>query len=339
MTTGRWALSLPIVGVPLRRQTELVRLAESVGFTDGWSSEVDGVDAFSPLIAGAMVTQQMRFGTALVNVFTRGPATIAMSASGMAEMAPGRFCLGLGAGSAPIVERWNGGTFDQPLQRVRDVTTAVRAILTGNRVELHSTTFDIRGFRLSRPPEVPVKIFLGALQRNMLRTAGELADGALLNWLSPQDVPTALREISLGLARGRATTASDATEFEVGARLFVWPTRDREAAVQAARRKIAGYLTVPTYRAFHDWLGRREVLAPMQKAWSAGDRRAATESIPDHVIDELFIIGSPSECREKVRAYVAAGVTLPILEITLPATGATDPFNLYADSIRALAPE
>jgi alkanesulfonate monooxygenase SsuD/methylene tetrahydromethanopterin reductase-like flavin-dependent oxidoreductase (luciferase family) len=82
-----------------------------------------------------------------------------------------------------------------------------------------------------------------------------------------------------------------------------------------ARFAIAAYLTVPVYRAFHEWLGREEVMAPMQAAWAAGDRKAALEAIPDTLVDELVVHGSPESCREQVQAYVEQGVTTPVLAL------------------------
>ncbi len=345
MPDRRWGISLPLDGMPLHQQAALLREAEDLGYTDAWTAEVDGVDAFSPLAVAALSTRHMRLGTAIVNVYTRGPATIAMSAAGMAEIAPGRFCLGLGSGSKPIVETWNGGRFDRPLQRVRDVAGIVRRALSGERVVTETPSLAVGGFRLSRPVQGEVPIFIAALRQNMLRLAGEIGDGVILNWLSPEDVATCLAEVRAGMRRAGRDPAT--APFEVGARLFVWLTDDRAAADQLARRSIAGYLTVPTYRAFHDWLGRQEALAPMQEAWSAGDRKRATEVIPPRLVDDLLIIGTPEQCRERVLQYMDAGITVPFLQLHFPhqlagagpgQNPARPPAELNAWAMRALAP-
>ena len=96
----RWALTVPLDGFTLAEHAEVAREMEGLGYTDAWSLEVDGVDIFSPLIAVGQATQ-MRVGSAIANVFTRGPATLAMSAAGVAETAPGRFVLGVGRGRGP----------------------------------------------------------------------------------------------------------------------------------------------------------------------------------------------------------------------------------------------
>jgi alkanesulfonate monooxygenase SsuD/methylene tetrahydromethanopterin reductase-like flavin-dependent oxidoreductase (luciferase family) len=118
----------------------------------------------------------------------------------------------------------------------------------------------------------------------------------------------------------RAQTGSDG--FDVVARIFVCPTDDADYARNVGRRLIAAYLTVPAYAAFHRWLGRESVLTPVWQAWSAGDRKAALAAIPDSLVDELIVHGSPAACRDKVEAYANAGVTVPVMAL-LPAPDLT----------------
>src|SRR5438093_9588893 len=120
-TTGpkRLALSVPLDGFALGEHAEIAREAERMGYVDAWSLEADGVDCFAPLAVVGSVTS-MRLGTAIANVFTRGPATLPMSAAGIAEVAPRPLCLGIGPGSQPIVGSWNGAVFSRPATRVRE---------------------------------------------------------------------------------------------------------------------------------------------------------------------------------------------------------------------------
>src|SRR3990172_2367250 len=113
MREKRWSLSVPMDGFTLAEHAEIAREAERLGYTDAWSYEVDGCDGFSPLAVIGQATG-MRVGTAIANVYTRGPATLALTATGLAEIAPGRFCLGIGTGSQLIVEGWNGGGLPPP---------------------------------------------------------------------------------------------------------------------------------------------------------------------------------------------------------------------------------
>ena len=101
MGQKRWSLSIPFDNYTLAEHVDLAREAERLGYTDAWSSEVDGIDGFTPLAVVGAATS-LRLGTAIENVYTRGPATLAMSAAGIAEIAPGRFCLGIGAKCWPL---------------------------------------------------------------------------------------------------------------------------------------------------------------------------------------------------------------------------------------------
>ena len=253
----RLALSVPLDGFTLPEHAELAREGERLGYSDAWSYEADGVDAFAPLAVVAMATG-LRVGTAIVNVFTRGPATLASCAAGLAELAPGRFCLGIGAGSQVIVEGWNGGRFQRPATRVREMATILRRMLAGERVVFKGETVSVDGFRLARPPAHPPAIHVAALREGMLRVAGEVGDGVILNWLAPADVPRCV-----AIVREAASRAGrDPTAVEVTARLLVHVDPPGPASDVLARRHVAAYLNVPVYRAFHEWLGRGGALAP-----------------------------------------------------------------------------
>ena len=128
--TDRWGITFPLEGVPLLEHREVLQEAERLGYTDAWTAEVDGTDAFVPLALASSWTSELRLGSAIANVFTRGPALLAMEAAAVAEAAPGRFCLGIGASSPAIVERWNGTAFDEDSQRLRSSCAAAMRAAT-----------------------------------------------------------------------------------------------------------------------------------------------------------------------------------------------------------------
>ena len=333
MRAKRLSLSVPLDGFTLAEHGPLAREAERLGYTDAWSFEVDGIDCFTPLAAVALATR-MRVGTAIANVYTRGPATLAVSAAGLAELAPGRFCLGIGAGSQPIVETWNGGRFERPATRVREMAQVLRRALAGERVVFHGETLSVDGFRLTRPPAEPVPIHIAALRPGMLRVAGEVGDGAIINWLAAADVPR-----SVQVVREAAQKAGrDPDSVEITARLLINVDPPSPASDLAMRRQVAGYLNVPVYRAFHEWLGRGEALGPMWEAWTSGDRKAAVAAVPDEVVGDLIIRGTMPEIRAHVQRYLEAGVDTAFLSVS---TLEADPVQMravLADAVRALAP-
>jgi len=314
---NRWGITIPLTGVPLAAHRELVEQLPDLGYTDAWSAETAGADAFTPLVLASQWAPQLRLGTAIVPVYTRGPGLLAMSAATLAELAPGRFVLGIGASSPVIVESWNAQPFEKPFARSRDTLRFLRSALAGEKVSETYETFSVGKFRLERTPVPPPSIMLAALRPGMLKLAAAEADGAITNWLAPTDVPKVRAEIG--------------PDVELAARIFVCPTEDADAARGLGRMLISSYLTVPVYAKFHEWLGRGEALAPMHEAWAAGERQKANHVIPDAVVDDLIVHGSIEECREKVQSYVDNGLTTPIIAL-LP-TG-EDPF----EQVRGLAP-
>jgi probable F420-dependent oxidoreductase len=324
---ARWGLTIPLTGVPLGAHAPLLAELADVGYTDVWSSEVAGTDAFTPLALAATWSPTLRLGTAIAPVFTRGPGLLAMTAAALAELAPDRFSLGIGASSPVVVEDWNAQSFVDPYGRSRDMLRFLRKALAGEVVDEAYPTFAVRRFKLERPPASPPPILLAALRAKMLRLAAAEADGVILNWLAATDLPRVRKELA---------EARDG--FDVVARIFVCPTDDEKYARELGRRMIAGYLTVPAYAAFHRWLGRTDVLEPMWQAWAAGDRRTATASIPDDVVDALVLHGTPETCRAKVEEYVSGGVRTPVLALLPTPELTSDGPKALRGVLRGLAP-
>lgn len=184
--TQNWGMTIPFYDRSLPRSQELIAELPGLGYTDAWSAEVNGADGFTPLALAAQWAPGIRLGSAIVPVSTRGPGLLAMSAATLADLAPGRFVLGIGASSPAIVERWNAGEFTKPYARTRDTLRFLKKALAGEKVSEAYETFEIKGFKLERAPKVPPKIVLAALRPRMLHLAAEEADGAISNWLSPR---------------------------------------------------------------------------------------------------------------------------------------------------------
>ena len=307
-TPVRYGMTVPFAG-PLHAQADRFRELADLGYTDAWTAEADAYDGLTPLALASVWAPDLRLGTAILPAFTRGPALLAQSAASLASAAPGRFVLGIGTSSNVIVERWNGIPFEEPYRRVRDTVRFLRAAFTGEKVTEAFESFDIRGFRLVDPPEQAPPMVVAALRGGMLRLAGREADGAVVNWLSPTDagrVSAIVRE---------AASAAGRPAPEVAARIFVCPSDDRDRVLAEAKRLVAAYVNVPVYRAFHEWLGRTDVLGEHWERWDAGDRAGSLEAMPDSVVADLLVPGAPDQCRAAIARYVAAGITTPVLAI------------------------
>ena len=293
-----------MAGVPLHAHEDWLKEMVDLGYTDFWSSEANGHDGFSPLALAAAWAPTARLGIAIIPAFTRGPAVMAQSVASLADAAPGRFVMGIGTSSNVIVEQWNGIPFERPYYRTRDMVRFLRRALSGEKITEEFETFSVRGFRSGVKLEHQPKILVAALREGMLKMAGREADGAILNWLSAEDVQQVVPHVHAG-GEGK----------EIVARLFVLPVEDRAMALAIGRRAVAAYLNVPVYAAFHEWLGRGDQLAGMWSKWKEGDRAAALEAIPEEVVDALIINGSPGACRDHIQRYVECGVDTPALAV------------------------
>jgi len=300
----RYGVTIPFDGIPLGQQRAAFEELEARGYTDLWTAEAGGSDGFTPLVLASQWAPSLRLGCAIFPVFTRGPALLAMSVASLCQAAPGRVVVGLGSSSNVIVEQWNGIPFEKPYQRTRDTALFLREALRGEKVTHDYETFRVKNFRLGvAVPEQP-KILIAALRSGMLGLAGKVGDGAILNWLSAEDVR---RVVPIVKRHG--------ADKEIVARLFVCPNPDAEKVRAMGRMAVNAYLNVPVYRAFHEWLGREALLSGMWERWGAGDRKGAAAAIPDRVVDDLIIHGSPEQCREHIARYVEAGVDTPVLAL------------------------
>ena len=287
-----------------------MRRAEAAGYTDLWSGETNGPDGFTPLALAATWTSEVRLGTGVVGVFQRGPALLAQEAAALADASRGRFALGIGASSDRIVEGWNQIRFERPLSKVSQTLDFLRPALAGERTP--------NGFKLETAPP-PVPIVLAALRGKMLALAVAKADGAFTNFLPLSGLPRVAGHLE-GAPEG----------FELLCRFFCL-AGEREQVEPLARFMFSSYITVPVYRDFYRWLGHGDEIAEMCEQWAAGDRQAAAAAAPWELIEQMFILGTPEQMKDRLGEFVAGGITCPVI------TPITTPDKL-GDLIDALAP-
>src|SRR5436190_12957674 len=206
----RPGMTVPLPGPLHSHRDKLAELAD-LGYTDIWSAESDGADAFTPLALAAAWEPRLRLGTAIVPAYTRSPACFAQSVASMADAAPGRFAIGIGSSSNVIVERWNGVPFEEPYKKVRDVVRFLRDAFSGEKVAKQYDTSEVNGFRLGVRPEQQPPILVAALREGMLKLAAREGDGAIINWLGADDVPQ---------VAGVVRDAAGGVDKEIVARIF-----------------------------------------------------------------------------------------------------------------------
>lgn len=326
----RPGITVPLEPFQNQHFSELVRTAERCGYGDVWSFESFATDAFAPLAAAAMLAPKMRVGTAIVPVFTRPPALIAMSAATVQQLSGGRFILGLGISSRTIVDQWMGVPFERPLTRLRETVAAVREAFGGGKVNFSGKTVNINGFRMNMTLDAPPPIYLGAQGAKMLRLAGEIGDGLITNFITPAALPAMLEHVREGR---RAAGKDAAAPLDVVCRIMVVVDDDEDKVRAELRRHLTAYVTVPTYNAFFREIGFEREARTALEAWNAGDRKAALASLPERMIDEIYVFGSVANCRRRLEEYARAGVTTTALDLE---SFAPDPGERRARVLRAI---
>ena len=310
MDLGQLAITLPAPFLTARESLALAVKAETEwGYDAIWLAETSGPDSFTLAGAIAAATSRVTIGTAIVPVYNRSPAVLAMSAGSLGELTQGRFVLGLGSSSHTIIEKWNGIPFERPLAHVREAVEIVRQAMEGGRTNFSGEVFSSAGLRLGCAPAQPVPIYLAALRERMLELAGEVGQGLIVNFFPV----TAMPQILAAYQRGAARAGRDATRDEVVARFQVAVTDDVKTARGLVRAAFAGYVAQPVYNAYFKWCGFEEEAAAVADAFARGDRGASAAAMSDDLIDRVAILGSAESCREQIAGFVAAGVTTPVI--------------------------
>ncbi len=324
-------LHTSISGGSLAERIGLAKEAEQLGYTSLWVAEVSGPDAFISLATLALNTSRAELATGVVPIQIRTPGVMAMSYLTLNEISGGRAIAGLGVSSPIIVERWHGAAYRKPLVAMRECVTIMRQLFTEGRAKFEGEVYksDFRlGFRATakRPPH----IYLGALNAPMLRLAGELADGVLMNYSPPEAIGPMVEEIHAGArAAGR-----DPASIDVGIYIRMCITEEEDKAVDAFRRELAGYMFVDAYQKMFERYGLADEFTEVRRLWQEGKRDEAQRAISAGSARKIAAFGPAAAGRDFVARFRAAGVTHPVIfPIGPTATASRDNPN----TMRALA--
>jgi len=285
-----YQLVVPARKLSARDVIDLVLLAEKSGWTGAWLSELVFLDASVLLGALATRTSTIDLGTSIVPLGTRSAALLAMMASTIGQLAPGRFRLGLGASTPAIVDDRHDRATPHPVATATGVLSVVRRAVRGEVVS-HSTDPRVTRLRVDAPP-VPPPVYLAALGPRMVRVAQDHADGLILNLVTP--------DRAIEIARDGRRLAGPQFETVLTQRVCVSPSKKDLVSI---RREIASYCRVEVYAASlarQGWdLDRLRSVAP--------DR--AADVLADDLLHELVVIGNDQECRNRFAALSRGGVT------------------------------
>ena len=306
-----------------RATTEIAQLAESLHYRSLWTAEATGTDAFTLLAAVAKVTPKMGLGTGIVPIQLRTPPLAAMSAATLQALSPDAdVWLGLGV-SAPAILRQHGmPAADRPLAMMREYVTLMRECLSGESVTFEGDFWQVKRLRLGvRLPERRPKIVMAALNPRMLRLAGEVADGVLLNYIPASHVTTSVEQVRAG---------GDATIFA-----YVHAAvGDFERRATSARRDLFNYAMADGYARMFRASGFGDEVDEVRARHAARDRDGALAAVSDRMIQAIDFIGDAGEVTDFVRSYVDAGVEHPVL---MPLPWGEDRFAVTQETMAAAA--
>jgi probable F420-dependent oxidoreductase len=282
---------------------ETARLADECGYRSFWTAETTGPEAFSLLAAAGAVAPSLDLGTGVLALQLRTPMVVAMAGATLQALQPEReVLLGVGISSPVVTQRWHGVPYgDRPLDRVREYVTLLRLCLEGEKVDFAGDFYQVKGFRLGvRLGERRPKIVVGALNPRMLRLAGELADGVLLNYLPASHI---------GWSVDRVREGGDATVYAyVHAGVC-----EREDGIDLARRDLFSYAVVDSYAANFTRAGFGDEVDEIRGRFAEGDRAGAVAAVSDRMVDAIDVMGDDDTAHATLRAYVDAGVDVPVL--------------------------
>jgi probable F420-dependent oxidoreductase len=303
----RIAVTVP-AGPKIEDTIARIRWAEDNGYEDAWFSDGGAPDSLTMVAAMAAHCQRLRIGVAVTPVFTRTPAVLAATANVLGQLLPGRFVMGLGASSQNMMDGWHGVPLEKPVTRVRETTEIVKSMLAGEKSDFNLTTLHSKGYR-QMPLEHPVPVYMAALRAKMIEAAAETADGVIFN-LWPQG---ALSKMIDHVRIGAERADKDPAEVEVVNRAMILVTDDKAEAKARFKANFAPYYATPVYNRFLAWAGYEDVAAAIAEGWAAKDRNKTTGAIDDALAEEIAIIGSADECRERIRWAGQNGIHTHIL--------------------------
>lgn len=301
----------------LQEAIEYVKYAEARGFEAVWQAESRLVrDAIVPMAAFAATTSRIKIGSGVINNWTRNAAVIAATFLTLDDLAPDRIICGVGAWWDPLAAKV-GIKREKPLLAMREVVTVVRQLLARERVSFKGEFVQLDDVELDvvhgrkEPRNVP--IYIGATGPKMMALTGEIADGVVLNYLvSPQYNAMAMEQLEAG-AKLAGKTAYDVDRPQL---VVCSVDQDRGKALDAARKLVTQYLGQQPHIMKASGVSQ-ELLDEIGQVltWPASEEQImeAMRLVPDDVVQMITASGTPAEVKAKVREYVSAGATCPIL--------------------------
>ena len=286
-----------------------------------WIPETWGMEVFSMLSSVSQIVKNSKIGSSIINIYSRTPALVAMGSITLDTLSNGRFIIGLGTSSEPIVQEWHGLDFKNPVHRMREYVEIIRLTMSGNKVNYDGEIFHLKNFNLLiKPPRNQIPIYLAAVNQKMVELTWEIADGVIF-YLRP------INEL-----RNTIQKMQSKKKIDIASQFITCVSNDAEKAIDRAKKTLAFYISVgKIYREFLAKNGfgneTKNIYEEFKKSGFASNHKLVT----DTMLDSLIICGTPDDCRKKIVRFINAGITLPILQFN-PIEDVTESFKLLTDT-------
>lgn len=293
---------------------DLISVLDNNNFTHLFIPEAWGHDAFTQVATMSRYTSELIFGTGIVNLYSRSPATLAQTAASLFELTEGRFILGLGLSGPIVIQDWHGVNYHQssPMQRTREYLEILHLIFSGERVNYKGEIFSLKGFKLNAfetPLDIP--LFIAAIGSENVKITGELADGWLPIWTSYTEIPSSKDDLKQGLAKSK--TKEEA--FEIAPYI---PTcvSDSDKAKNLIRKNLAYYIGgmgTFYYNVVAEKFGFETEARRIRSAFQSGDRELAAKSVTQNMIDRIAVVGNCEYVVDRYEELRRQGTSLPVV--------------------------
>src|SRR6478735_6501192 len=312
---GYWGL-----GLTADEQLKLVREAESLGFDSVWSAEAYGSDAATVLAWIAGQTETIKLGSAIFQMPGRSPAMTAMTAATIDQLSNGRMLLGIGSSGPQVAEGWHGQPFAKQLQRTREYVDIVRMALARERVEYHGDSYELpipngpgKALKLMiGPVQEKIPIYIAAIGPKNTALTGEIADGWMPTFFSPEHMHESKKLLEEGAAKRDGGKLPD--DFDIAPMVSIAVDDDIDRARAAVRPLLALYVGGMGSRDknFYNQLvsryGFEDAARKVQDLYLDGKKDEAAAALPADLIDQTTLCGPADHIKERLAVYADAGV-------------------------------
>ena len=286
-----------------------------------WIPETWGMENFSILSLASKENTFSKIGSSIINIYSRSPSLIAMGAATIDTISNRRLVLGLGTSSQPLIEDFHGDKFERPLKRMEECVEIMRLILSGKLLNYDGEIFSLKNFSLLiKPPRNTIPIYLAAVNEKMVELTWKIADGVIF-YLRPKS------EIKSTLAKMQKQK-----NIDTSLQIITCVNDDSEKAMTRAKKTLAFYISVgKIYREFLASNGFENETKNIFEEYKKTDLVNNYELVPESMVNELCIAGTPNECRNQLKQFRETGIDLPIIQFN-PIDNVEDSFDLVTST-------